>query len=267
MPSINVDLDYFDHPKTRRLVHLLGKGSEVLPIRLWVYCARFHTRDGRLTGYSAQEIETGVAWWGRPGAALHALVESGFLDRVEDGFQVHDWLDHAKHLVSYKDRAKKAAAARWGGGEADATSNASSIASSNAIASEPLHCNGVLNPPKEGGEKTKARSARAFVPPTLDEVRAHVEAKGYGFDPREFLAHYEANGWVQGKGRKPIVNWQAATVTFQLSFERGDFNGRGRDVRPGGGGQLGKVRSGSGEYENLFDHGLQAKPPPSPHAG
>lgn len=52
-----------------------------------------------------------------------------------------------------------------------------------------------------------------FVPPTVEEVRAYCDEKGFSFDPQLFVAHYEANGWVQGKGR-PLKNWKAAALTW-----------------------------------------------------
>lgn len=114
MPSINIDLDYFDHPKTRRLIGLLGKGAEGLPIRLWCYCGRHHAESGGLTSYSAQEIESICAWWGQKGQMVEAMVRVGFLEELPDqaGYQVHDWQDHARHLVVYKLRAQQAAQAK-----------------------------------------------------------------------------------------------------------------------------------------------------------
>lgn len=113
MPSLNLDLDFFDHPKTRRLVGLLGRGSEVLLLRLWCYCGRYHFRDGRLAGYSPQEIESICAWWGQAGRAIEAFVRVGFLEAMPDGYLVHDWDQWQGHFAVYHDRAKKAASARW----------------------------------------------------------------------------------------------------------------------------------------------------------
>ena len=67
MPYLNLDLNYFDHIKTKRLVGLLGRGSEVLPIRLWCACGKHRAESGKLDGYSAQEIESLVEWWGESG--------------------------------------------------------------------------------------------------------------------------------------------------------------------------------------------------------
>ena len=113
MASLNLDFDYFDHPKTKRLVGLLGRGSEVLPLKLWCYCGKFHPRDGRLTGYAIQEIESLVGWWGKSGRFVDAMLTVGFLHQEENGYVVHEWKDHEGHLISYIVRAKKAAKARW----------------------------------------------------------------------------------------------------------------------------------------------------------
>jgi hypothetical protein len=112
MPSLNVDLDYFDHPKTKRLVGLLGRGSDVLPIRLWAYCGKYHAVDGRLTGYAAQEIESIVGWWGQKGEMMPAMLRCGFAELDGDTYVIHDWVEHQGHIEAYKQRAKIANAAR-----------------------------------------------------------------------------------------------------------------------------------------------------------
>lgn len=119
MPSLNLDLGYFDHPKTRRLIGLLGRGAEVLPIRLWCYCGRYHSRDGSLAGYSAQEIESIVGWWGKPGEMLQAFLALVLLEESPDGYVVHDWVEHAGHFEVYRARAKFAAAVRHGATKVD----------------------------------------------------------------------------------------------------------------------------------------------------
>lgn len=123
MPSLNLDLDYFEHVKTQRLVGLLGRGAEVLPIRLWCACGKHRAESGTLAGYSAQEIEALCAWWGKSGQMVKAMVQVGFLDRVQakvDGklrpaYAVHNWRKRSGHLVAYRIRAQKAAEARWEG--------------------------------------------------------------------------------------------------------------------------------------------------------
>jgi len=52
-----------------------------------------------------------------------------------------------------------------------------------------------------------------FVPPTVEEVAAHCQAKGYHIDPEGFVAYYATQGWELGNGRK-MKDWKAATVTW-----------------------------------------------------
>ena len=114
MPSINLELDYFDHPKVRRLVSLLGPDADVLPIRLWAFTGKFYFDAGRIRGVAPEEIELGIRWRGKPGQCVAALVQAGILEIIgENDYQVHDWLKHQGHIVRYKKRAIKAAEARW----------------------------------------------------------------------------------------------------------------------------------------------------------
>ena len=50
--------------------------------------------------------------------------------------------------------------------------------------------------------------------PTLEEVQAHVEAKGYHFDARQFFDYYEASDW-HFKNGKPVKNWKQCCVTWE----------------------------------------------------
>lgn len=115
MAYLNLDPAYFTHRKTVRLVAKLGAGAELLPIRLWAYCAAHHPKDGALHDYSEAELEALLGWQGELGQAISALVVLGFLDANSDltGWVCHDWLEHQGHLAAFKDRAERAAKARW----------------------------------------------------------------------------------------------------------------------------------------------------------
>lgn len=122
MSNLNLDLDYFEHPKIRRLVGLLGRGAEVLPIRLWCYCGKYHVESGKLTGYSVQEIESVATWWGRSGEMVAAMMQVGLLDEEAGSYAIHDWMSTNGHLIAFKKRATDAANVRWG--VSNATSSA-----------------------------------------------------------------------------------------------------------------------------------------------
>ena len=153
MPDLNLDLNYFSHKKTRRLVDLLRKGAEVLPIKLWVYCGRTHARDGRLTRYTEQDIEKIVEWWGPRGACVAALIEAGFLKQTKTGFTVVNWTKHQRHFALYEDRARNAANARWARSRGGAASIASCIAPAVQRSAVQGGANGT---PTTKAERTKA---------------------------------------------------------------------------------------------------------------
>jgi 5-methylcytosine-specific restriction endonuclease McrA len=114
MPYLNLDLDFFEHPKTKRLVGLLGKGAEVLPIKLWCYCGKYHSESGKLTGYSTQEIESIVGWWGEEGQMIEAMLKIGLLHKNgNNDMVIHDWEEHEGHLIYFKKRARQGAAKKW----------------------------------------------------------------------------------------------------------------------------------------------------------
>lgn len=64
-------------------------------------------------------------------------------------------------------------------------------------------------------------------PPTLEEVQNYCLQRRNNIDPEAFIAFYEANGWVQGRGRKPIKNWKACVITWEkLNKEKGVIGGQ-----------------------------------------
>lgn len=76
-------------------------------------------------------------------------------------------------------------------------------------------------------EKSKADKpprAPRFTPPTVEEVRAYCQEAGCTLvNPDRFVDFYEANGWVQGKG-KPIKNWKASVRTWQQKAKEEQAN-------------------------------------------
>lgn len=113
MPYLNLDLNYFDHPKTRRLLVLLGPSADVYPLRLWAYCGKIHAKDGELRGYSEAEIEAIIGWKGIRKEAVRALTKVGYLTHSKRGFACVDWHQHQGHLEAFSRRSATANKARW----------------------------------------------------------------------------------------------------------------------------------------------------------
>ena len=53
----------------------------------------------------------------------------------------------------------------------------------------------------------------------MEEVEAYCKERGNGVDAQRFFDYYEANGWVQGKG-KPIKDWKAAVRIWERSEDK-----------------------------------------------
>lgn len=53
-----------------------------------------------------------------------------------------------------------------------------------------------------------------FVAPSVEEVREYCRERNNSIDADEFVNFYQANGWVQGKG-KPIKDWKACVRTWE----------------------------------------------------
>lgn len=54
----------------------------------------------------------------------------------------------------------------------------------------------------------RTRTAKVFVPPTVEEVRQYCIECGSTVDPAHFVDHYVANGWMSGSSR--LKDWKAA---------------------------------------------------------
>lgn len=105
-----LDADMVDHPKTWQLATILNEPlAGWYVIRLFSWLSRYAAR-GRLAPGLAPHLEQSCGWRGEPGKLTSALVESGWLDQLDDGtLEAHDWWEKQKALVekAEKDSARK----------------------------------------------------------------------------------------------------------------------------------------------------------------
>jgi len=263
MPTLNLELNYFEHPKARKLRARLGDSADVLPLRLWCYVGQFcNKHDGVLVGHDDLEIEEIIRWKGKAGAAIEALIAVGFLERLPDGIlKVHNWEEHSGHLAAFGLRAKAAAKARWDkaaqkGKEVaettepeasgtdkpvatppiqkcssdaqamlgDATSNAHAVHAVQALHAEHAQ----TDRPAATPPQNQTPKRLGFTKPTLPEIQAYIADKGYSVDAEAFLAHYTSNGWKVGSN--PMKDWRAAVVTWHKKQKGGQYGTGTREV-------------------------------------
>lgn len=60
----------------------------------------------------------------------------------------------------------------------------------------------------ESSSPPRPQKSARFEKPSVEEVKAYCESKGYQIDPENFVDFYESNGWKVGKN--PMRSWQAA---------------------------------------------------------
>lgn len=237
MPSLNIDFDFPDHPKTKLLTGLLGKGSETLLLRLWAYCGKFHPVDGVLAGYTEQEVEALVGWWGQKGLMVQVMTSDRcrWLHALPGaGYQVHEWVEHQGHLAVYKSRATAAARARWEkathapcNAPSSAPCNASSIPSSNAptgqVPSEENTHTQPPPPPRPARQQPPPPAPARTHTPSWEEVLSAAKAldsRDWEWRARLWFLDKQARGWkVKGE---PLVDWRADLETTHTYWEKVD---------------------------------------------
>lgn len=72
-------------------------------------------------------------------------------------------------------------------------------------------------------DKNKKKNKK-FVPPTLEEVKAYAEEKGYDIDCECFWNYYNAGNWIDKKG-DPVLNWKQRVVTWSKKNDKGRDSG------------------------------------------
>lgn len=167
--SINLDIGYFDHIKTVRLASMLGRGAEMLPIRLWCYCGIHPKDNGTLTDFTADDVEAVILkWWGKRGQAVGAMLKVGFLDFDGTTYSAHGFDRKNGHIIAFHERAVKAASIRWGKLRGE---ECSSIATSNATSmAKQCPTDRPTNQPTKQGSSLK-KSFQKVVAPEFGGVR------------------------------------------------------------------------------------------------
>ena len=127
--DIRLQISFYRHVKRRKLQTRLGPEGVLALIDLLLYAGE-NKPDGSLSGMTEEDIGLAAQWTGDPKILVSALLEIGFLDnapsineqcssinRTGPEYSIHDWFDHnsyAFHAPIRSEKARKAAAARWG---------------------------------------------------------------------------------------------------------------------------------------------------------
>lgn len=106
MPDIRLDINFFNHPKTRRLKKALGNDGVAALLELWTWAAQSRP-NGNLMGLESEDIEFAANWDGEPGALVAALVKYRWIDGAPGDYRLHGWLEHNPYAAGSESRAAK----------------------------------------------------------------------------------------------------------------------------------------------------------------
>lgn len=127
--DIRLSTGFYSHPKTIKLMRIVGAEGVLCLQRLWIWSAQ-NRADGNLAGFEDEDIEIAACWSGACGEFVQALAKLRFLDGNTGEYALHGWDEHQGYVTQEAERiarAKKAANTRWGKNPSDASSNAPSM--------------------------------------------------------------------------------------------------------------------------------------------
>lgn len=79
--------------------------------------------------------------------------------------------------------------------------------------------NSIINSSTNNKDKKERKKAKAFTPPTIDEIKSYIDEMGYGLDPEEFLDANEQTGWKMKNGQQ-VRDWKARVRTFERNRKK-----------------------------------------------
>ncbi len=201
--EIPVDVDYFAHPKTLKLIAVLDRAeADIYPLRLWRWAASY-ARDGRLPG-DVRQIEAAIGWRGRSGRLHSALVEAEFIEK--DGFTLHSWGDHIGRAIAIYEGKKRKQREKY--------ERSSGILPEESRQNSP-------NPGNSGysGYSTLPSAAPEGVIATLSEALKGSNGKATGSNKPSEVDYFLARVWGAGTGEQ--VNLELHAEKCRAARARG----------------------------------------------
>lgn len=208
-------------------------------IRLWLW-AVINRESGFISDDELEVVAEKMRWQGDVQQLFDALCivpngyDAGFLERVADGYEIHDWTGHVGALMDKqvirreqdRNRQQRRRERLRVEIERDISETVTETSRVTDVTVTQLDQIRLDNKRLEIGDKgitpspptlppvppIKAKT-NAFKVPALEEVRAYCAERGNQVDPQRFIDFYESNGWKVG--RNPMRSWQAAVRTWE----------------------------------------------------
>jgi len=179
----------------------------------------------KIAGVSLEGCEKAISKFLSPDKYSRSKVMEGRrLQEIDGGWEI---ITYAKHraMASKEDEKEKAAERQQRFRQRNATvtpSNGESrqVTDSNAPSRPVTENTDIADADADADSKTINR--KAFVPPTIEEIKARcVEIGLPEVEAEKFEAHHEARGWRYKQGQ--MKSWRGALTTWKHNWEAGVF--------------------------------------------
>jgi uncharacterized phage protein (TIGR02220 family) len=107
---VRVNTSFYTHIKTMKLRARIGDAAFWVPPRIWSVAAE-QRPNGNFDGITSEELSLLIGYSGDANSMLQALLQAGFMDA--EPLRIHNWDKHNGYHVTYSERARSAAKARW----------------------------------------------------------------------------------------------------------------------------------------------------------
>lgn len=112
--ALRIPDNFRNDPRVRALGSRVGTGSAVgYIVNLWLVTAAQSPKMGRLNANSVRELEASIGWTGGDNALLADLIDTGWLQKADFGYQVLNWDKDQGHIWMLKQRNKKNISMRY----------------------------------------------------------------------------------------------------------------------------------------------------------
>lgn len=217
---MRLDVNFVDHVKVKRLIREAGYESFYGLVRLFSVATKMYCK-GIFKDCTELDIEDFADWRGEEGKLIETLVKVGFLDKTDQGYEIHEWKEHQPwvyHADARSEQAKKAVETRWAKKNKKQQSKPSDTDSIRSVYAENTDSNTPLPSPSPipspiHSPKPKKDKRKVFSKPTLLEVGEYCKERKNNIDAQHFIDYYDSKGWVVGNS--PMKDWKASVRTWE----------------------------------------------------
>ena len=235
--DIRLSTEFFRHPKTRKLKKRLGLDGVVALLQLWVWCAQ-NRPSGVMSGLDMEDVALAACWDGEDTEEVfvQTLIDLRWLDVLDDGtFCLHNWearQEYASKSEERREKARKAAVARWSKSDAQAMPEASADMPRNSMGTNRHGASNAKPMPENACSNAKAcNEHKQAMPLTEPNQTDHVEIQDPPLPPlgepdasaSAVSASGDGDEHVELVGESPATEPEQAAKPAMPSRRKDDF--------------------------------------------